>query len=116
MLAGRFGVEVPDYLDDYDDPMEVVRVGGALVAPHVRSAPEGPTRERGPRPPRDPHVARTEAPGDVVLMWMRGVPCHVGVVTVPGMMRHVMEGTDSTHESYEGTRYWNALQGVWRRA
>ncbi len=49
-------------------------------------------------------------------MWLRGVPCHVGVVTRPGMMPHVTEGTDSTHESYEGPRYWNALQGVWRLA
>ena len=31
VLAGRFGVEVPSYLGDYDSPKDVVRVGGVMV-------------------------------------------------------------------------------------
>ena len=32
VLAGHFGVEVPSYLDDYDDPREVVRVAASSCA------------------------------------------------------------------------------------
>ncbi|MFN3827780.1 MAG: C40 family peptidase [Micavibrio sp.] len=58
--------------------------------------------------------ADQELPGDVVLMRIRAVPMHVGVVIAKGWMIHVCEGIDSTRERYDGLEWRSRIIGYFR--
>lgn len=51
---------------------------------------------------------------DIVLMRMRGFPLHVGLVTTPGWMIHVVEGINTTLEEYTRKSWEHRLLGFYR--
>lgn len=51
---------------------------------------------------------------DAVLLRMRGVPMHVGVVTKPGYMIHCALGIGTVHERYDSLRWQNKILGFFR--
>ena len=51
---------------------------------------------------------------DVVLLRMRGVPMHVGIVTGNGLMLHCSRGVGTSHEKYNGIRWRNKVLGFYR--
>ena len=53
-------------------------------------------------------------PWDAILVSMRGVPMHVGIVTKRGMMLHCAHGVGTAHEKYNGTRWRNKILGFFR--
>lgn len=51
---------------------------------------------------------------DAIILRMRGVPMHVGIVTKPGHMLHCALGIGTVHERYDGTRWKDKVLGFYR--
>lgn len=92
-----FGVEVPRY-GEYADAYDIEEVG-ALVRGEIV------TRWREAAP---------EQLGDVILLRVRGQPCHVGVVVARGKFLHAFEGTRSCVERYDGLKWRRRIMGFYR--
>lgn len=96
-----FGREFPSFVWEYPDPDDKKCLARALCS-HMD--------EWHPLPPG------TEDSGDVVLLLIGGIPCHVGVVTTPGFMLHVSRTINATVESYRTMRWANRVEGVYCHA
>ena len=94
-----FGIEVPRY-GEYADAYDIEEVG-ALVRGEIV------TRWREVSP---------ERLGDVVLLRVRGQPCHVGVTVAHGKFLHAFEGTRSCVERYDGLKWSRRIMGFYRYA
>lgn len=53
---------------------------------------------------------------DVVIIRMRGLPMHVGLVTKQGYMLHCIEGSGTVHECYEAEKWKHRIVGFVRHA
>lgn len=53
-------------------------------------------------------------PFDVIILNMRGVPMHVGVVTKRGFMIHCARGVNTSHERYDSVKWRNKVVGFER--
>ena len=51
---------------------------------------------------------------DAILLRMRGVPMHVGVVTKPGHMIHCAHGVGTSHERFDSMRWREKGLGFFR--
>ncbi|MBE3605150.1 C40 family peptidase [bacterium] len=60
--------------------------------------------------------AAPEQLGDVILLRVRGQPCHVGVVVARGKFLHAFEGTRSCVERYDGLKWRRRIMGFYRYA
>lgn len=98
VLAERFDVRVPSYVEDYTSTIDE-DVLGRLIGRHMTSWREVTGRERA---------------GDVALLRVRGQPMHVGVVVAPKWMLHIERGIDSMVERYDGVTWAKRLIGVYR--
>jgi cell wall-associated NlpC family hydrolase len=56
----------------------------------------------------------SEQLGDVVLLRVRGQPCHVGVVVARGKFLHSFEGTLSCIERYECPKWARRVEGFFQ--
>ena len=54
--------------------------------------------------------------GDVIILRMRGVPMHVGIVTKRGYMLHCEEGVGVALERYDSARWASRVVGFVRYA
>lgn len=80
---------------DYDGPLYVTRRDAAAVGAAARAFAE-----------RFERIAPGhEQAGDAILLRILGVPMHIGIVVLPGLMLHTEEGCDSVVEDYR-TPYW----------
>lgn len=96
----RFGIDLPSLAEGYADAtldrsgvcslVEAERPAWILVTPGE------------------------EQPGDVVLLRLRGLPVHVGVVTRPGWMLHVTAGVETTEERFDDGLWKLRVAGVFR--
>lgn len=55
-------------------------------------------------------------PFDGVIMRMRGLPMHIGVVTRKGHMLHCVDGVGVSHELYDSARWRDRVVGIVRYA
>jgi cell wall-associated NlpC family hydrolase len=94
-----FSREVPPYAE-YTDAYDIEEVS-ALVRGEIVSR----WREVTP-----------EQFGDVILLRVRGQPCHVGVVVARGKFLHSLEGTQSCVERYENLKWHRRTLGFYRYA
>jgi len=53
---------------------------------------------------------------DVIILRVRGLPMHVGLVTRPDYMIHCQQGVGVSHENYTGARWANRVMGFVRYA
>lgn len=95
------GVELPSYLDDYNSADDKNSAAAAISRRIHEWTPVPMGSERS---------------GDAVSILLLGLPCHVGVVTVPGRMLHVTKGADATVESYRSAFWSRRVEGVYRHA
>lgn len=51
---------------------------------------------------------------DVIILKMKGIPFHVGIVTKPGHMIHCSQNIGTAHESYKNMRWKNKVIGFAR--
>ena len=56
----------------------------------------------------------TEEPGDVVLLRIKNMPWHVGIVAPKKKMLHIERGLDSIIEPYKGLKWRNRILGFYR--
>ena len=52
--------------------------------------------------------------GDIVMMCIKGMAIHVGVVLQNGLMLHIMEGKQAAIESYKSTKWKNKVDSFYR--
>ncbi len=94
-----FGRDVPPYAA-YADAYDIEEVGALIRGEIV-------TRWREVSP---------EKLGDVILLRVRGEPCHVGVVVARGKFLHSFEGTQSCVERYDSLKWRRRTMGFYRYA
>lgn len=99
VMAEQFGIAVPSFVSEYPDPRARCEIG-ALI-----------TRESATWQALAPVEAIT---GDVIVLRVRGVPMHVGVVLGDGAMLHVECGIDSAIEKYTSPRWASRVYGFFR--
>lgn len=58
----------------------------------------------------------SEQIGDIILVRMRGVPMHVGLVLGDGYMVHSAHGIDTVIENYKRISWKDRVVGVYRHA
>lgn len=63
-----------------------------------------------------PVAAGAERVGDVILLRVMGLPCHVGLVAGSGRMLHVMGEQGVTCERYESALWAKRVMGFYRHA
>lgn len=97
IYADQFGIHLPDYSAEYDNPRDAAEVGAVIAA------------EKDIMWPVD-----QPAFGDVVLIRLDGWPSHVGLVVAPGHMLHVTEGASTAYESYDSIKYGRRVLGFYR--
>lgn len=61
-------------------------------------------------------IVKTPRVGDVVLLRIRGVPIHVGIVVGNSKMIHVERGIDSVIERFTSGIWNNRIEGFYRYA
>lgn len=99
VMAEQFGRALPSFGNEYDHTCNQVKIA-ALVTREV---------------PRWRHIAAGEEQlGDVIVLRVRGVPMHVGLVLGDGQMLHTEKGINSTLERYTSTRWCQRLAGFYR--
>lgn len=99
VLAEKFGVCVPSYVDEYTSAADQDEVGRLI---------------RGEMGPWVEVPSDQAAAGDVALLRIKGQPCHVGLVVASGWMLHVEQGIDSVLDRYGGPRWGRRLVGIYR--
>jgi cell wall-associated NlpC family hydrolase len=97
----RLGIELPSLADGYvaaNDRASVAR----LIADE-RTDTGWHEIEHG-----------AERPLDLVLLRIGGEPCHVGLVVEPGLMLHILKGTNATTERYARPMWIRRVESYWR--
>ena len=56
----------------------------------------------------------SEKPGDVILLRIKTLPWHVGIVTFKKRMLHIEKGFNSVVEPYNGLKWQNRILGFYR--
>jgi cell wall-associated NlpC family hydrolase len=96
----ELGIELPDYLECYettndrDKLAEVINKESDLYWKHPKLG--------------------EEKEFDIIILNMRGVPMHVGIVTKQGYMIHCAKGINTVHENYKNMRWANKIKGFAR--
>ena len=97
----RLNISLGSYIDEYDDANFYAQVSN-VVEMHI---PEWALIEKG-----------LERPFDVVILRLRGLPIHIGMVIKPGIMIHVLNKLNTCLEKYN-TPLWNKrIRGFYRYA
>lgn len=98
IYAQERGIELPDYLDVYEttnDREALSKVIGEESRAHWET-------------PQSPETF------DVILLTMRGVPMHCGIVTKKNHMIHCARGIGTVHEHYGTARWKHKVHGFSR--
>lgn len=98
VYAERLGIALPDYLEDYETTDDRDTIGE-----HIGNV----IRENW-------HEPAAPEPFDVIILRLRGVPMHVGLVTRPGYMLHCARGVGAVHESYNSSKWRSNVMGFAR--
>jgi cell wall-associated NlpC family hydrolase len=99
VMAEQYSRALPSLVCDYRHSARVEDVG-KLIAREI--------------PRWNAVKAGAEVAGDVIVLRLRGVPMHVGVVLGDGQMLHVERGIDSVIERYAGPRWADRIFGFYR--
>lgn len=101
ILKNECGIEVPSYIDDYDNTEERDKLAG-LIAEERAKLWESVDKPQ---------------PFDVIVLEMRGVPMHVGIVIGDRLMIHCSKGVGVSVEDYTGMKWRYNVLGFerWRK-
>lgn len=98
VYAQELGIALPDYLDCYDTTQDSARISEA-ISQH---------REGAWFTPASPQAF------DVIILRMRGVAMHVGIVTQRGEMLHCSQGVGVSIERYDAIKWQHKITGFAR--
>lgn len=98
IYATELGIELPSYLETYENTNDSKSLRDVIVAE------------------RSEHWLNPTEPTefDVILLQMRGVPMHVGVVTKKNHMIHCVKDIGIAHEHYGTARWKHRVMGFGR--
>ena len=99
IYKNELGITVPDYLDFYATTQD-----REVLAELIKKEKQSWVSVSEPKE------------FDVVIVTMRGVPMHIGIVTKKGYMIHCAKGVDTSHERYDGVRWRNKIVGFERHS
>jgi cell wall-associated NlpC family hydrolase len=99
VLRDVFDVELPSLDEKYE------RASDGVVVSHLVDMQ---------RPILGAERTTAPHPGDVVLLQLRGLPCHVGVYVGDQCMLHVRRGTNAVVESLTSPRWSRRVEGYYR--
>lgn len=92
------GIALPSYLDKYETTNDRDALGVVI----------------GKESKEKWHEVEKPQALDVIILRMRGVPMHVGVVTKPGFMIHCARGIGVVHEKYDSIKWRSNVMGFVR--
>lgn len=92
------GIILPDYLDVYETTND-----REILAKTIREERE--SKWIDPKEPKE---------FDVIILNMRGVPMHCGIVIRPGLMIHSSKDINTVIEKYDSMRWKNKVMGFAR--
>lgn len=98
IYQNELGIELPDYLNYYETTND-----RDILAQTIRDE-----RNQHWESPDD------KKEFDVIILNMRGVPMHVGVITKHNHMIHCAKGIGTVHENYTTARWKHKVMGVAR--
>ena len=98
-LAEQFALQLPCFAKDYA---------------HATDSEKIATVARGEIPRWRAIAPGDEALGDVIVLRLRGVPMHVGLVIGDGQMLHIEASINSAIERYTGLRWRDRVEGFYR--
>jgi len=93
----QFGITLPDYLNEYDHVRD--RRLGHLITEQTDIGW---------------HKLDQPAPGDCIVLRLRGLPFHVGIVVDQRRMIHSQIGTEVAIEDYTSIRWKTRVLGFYR--
>jgi cell wall-associated NlpC family hydrolase len=97
----ELSIKLPDYLNSYSDTSkDFVEISSIM----------GSEKERIAFPVTSPKAF------DVILLRMRGLPMHVGLVTRENFMIHCADGVGVSFEDYTSPRWKSRVMGFYRYA
>lgn len=94
----ELGIELPSYLECYETTNDRDKLATVISS-------ERACKWQEPEEPKE---------FDVIILRMRGVPMHVGVVTKSGSMIHCARGIGTALERYDSMRWKNNVMGFAR--
>lgn len=97
IYKNELGIDLPDYLDVYESTND----RDALAATIDEESKKWET------------VTEPQE-YDVVILDMRGVPMHVGIVTKPNHMIHCAKGINTVHENFTTSKWKHKIVGYRR--
>jgi len=95
------GIQLSSYTNEYVDARFYDKVSDVVNA-HI---PEWLLIERG-----------MERPYDAVILRLRGLPIHIGMVVKPGLMIHVLAKVNTCLERYNTPMWDKRIRGFYRYA
>ena len=99
VMAEQFGRPLPSFISEYRRTTSAEDIGRLIT----REAAAWMGVEAG-----------REKAGDVIVLRMRGVPMHVGLVLGDRHMLHIERGVDSAIERYGSPRWSERIYGFYR--
>ena len=99
VLHERFNIAVKCFADDYRDAKDGDSISKICVT----------EKELWSK------VDKPKA-GDVILLLIKGLPWHIGIVVDPPWMLHVERGADAVMEKYDNLMWRNRIEGFYRYA
>lgn len=101
IYKNELGIDLPDYSDSYESTND-----REMLANIVESESKN-----------NWHSVNDPKEFDVIILNMRGVPMHVGIVTKLNHMIHCSRGIDTVHEHFGTSRWKHKVMGFerWNR-
>ncbi|HYD17059.1 MAG TPA: NlpC/P60 family protein [Patescibacteria group bacterium] len=98
-LFEQYNITLPSFDTDYQRTNDALRISALVERESLqwRAMPSG-----------------AERCGDVIVLRMRGLPLHVGLVLGDRQMLHVEQGIDSAIEKYTGQKWRDRIYGFYR--
>lgn len=98
IYKNELGIELPDYLDLYENTIDHQVISKAMLF-------EKQSRWVDVDDPQE---------FDVIVLRIRNVPMHLGIVTKPKHMIHCSRGINTVHERFDGMRWKDKIIGYSR--
>jgi len=95
----KLGISLSSYIDEYDDAHLYDKVSKAVTA-HI--------------PEWTPVIKGHEKPFDAIILKLRGLPIHIGMVVKPGQMIHVLDKLNTCLERYNAPLWSKRIRGIYR--
>ena len=99
VLAEQFGIALPSYAHEYQRTTQAEKIGALIGREACKWRPV---------------TAGSEECGDAIVLRVRGMPMHVGLVVGDQQMLHIEQGINSVIERYNGPRWADRVAGFYR--